>query len=577
MGTDGTPDSTRHRRANSWRARPSTLVRAVRTVLTALIDLPYSFVWRTRSYIIPATGDRFAPGDPSLPTIVPVTGVFERWDFVIPLLDRLNRAGYPIFVIDELGRNYGSIRSNAHAVRAAIERAGIDRAIILGHSKGAMTGKVVMLEQGDGTPRPVLGMVALAPPFGGTGLLTFAPRGTELGMFRPDSRESVGLDAHEEVDDRIVTIQPMWDELVWQSGAVRRGANVVIPVVGHGLLIGDPRTADSVEQAVRLLALQAAEPAAELSRPRGSSRRQPMLPKQLRPQSLVAWAVDYVWAGRAQVASVRTPEVPRQWAVRDGGRDVVLLPGVLEKWPFLWAIGDRLSADGHAVHVLPELGLNRSSFAMGAEVLAEYLVAHDLKDVVLVAHSKGGLIGKTALIRPDSGPRIAHMVAIASPFSGSMYARWLWQRSMRAFAPTSSELRRLGLKEEVNGLITAVRPVFDPHIPGDRDLPGAAANIELPLAGHFAILDDPLLVEVVSRLVHAVGKHPTDPATTQAVGDALASGNLEGVGLDVLAQSLVDHAMRLPAISVPPLSDDPRLGEPNPDETDPDARRSRRL
>ncbi|MFT2526131.1 esterase/lipase family protein, partial [Escherichia coli] len=78
---------------------------------------------------------------------------------------------------------------------------------------------------------------------------------------------------------------------------------------------------------------------------------------------------------------------------------------------------------GHPVHVVAGLGSNRRPIAESARQVADLLVGRDLSDVVLVAHSKGGLIGKHLLAFAPAGSRVRAMVAVATPFGGSRYSR----------------------------------------------------------------------------------------------------------------------------------------------------------
>ncbi|MCU1432115.1 MAG: alpha/beta hydrolase, partial [Actinotalea sp.] len=176
--------------------------------------------------------------------------------------------------------------------------------------------------------------------------------------------------------------------------------------------------------------------------------------------------------------------------------DVVLVPGVYESWQFLRPLAAVLHAEGHAVHVLPALGYNIGPIPAGAAVLGAYLRTQDLRDVVVVAHSKGGLIGKLAMREEDPDGRIAAMVAVNTPFAGSAYARWIPLAAVRAFVPTDATLLSLAADREVNSRITSVFSRWDPHIPAGSVLDGAV-NIELSTPGHFRVLDDPRLGEVV--------------------------------------------------------------------------------
>jgi len=207
---------------------------------------------------------------------------------------------------------------------------------------------------------------------------------------------------------------------------------------------------------------------------------------------------DYAYVAARQVAGVvgeRRP-VPRG----PGGRDpVVLLPGVYETWQLLAPVATALARAGHPVHAVPGLGYNRRPFAEAADRTAAFLGEADLHDVVLVAHSKGGLVGKRVMLS-SAGSRVAGMVAVATPFSGSSYARYLLGRTLRAFSPRDAALLALAAERGVDARITAVYPRFDPHVPETGRLEGGR-NVELPLAGHFLPLGDPSLVEVVVREV----------------------------------------------------------------------------
>ena len=212
---------------------------------------------------------------------------------------------------------------------------------------------------------------------------------------------------------------------------------------------------------------------------------------------LLARAADYAYAVERQVRHVLAPpSVPHG---RGDGAPVVLLPGIFETWDFLEAVAVRLADLGHPVHPVPGLRRNDRPVPEGADVAAAYLDDADLRGVVLVAHSKGGLIGKRVMSSPV-GTRVAGMVAVATPFSGSSLARYTLGRALRSFDPRDPVLRALAEQHAVNTRISAVYPRFDPHIPETGHLVGAR-NIELPLSGHFRPLRDPLLVDVVGQEV----------------------------------------------------------------------------
>lgn len=207
---------------------------------------------------------------------------------------------------------------------------------------------------------------------------------------------------------------------------------------------------------------------------------------------------DYAYVVHRQVAGLlhRGEADVYQHPERPVPPAVVLIPGVYESWQFLHGLASALHSHGHPVHVLPTLGYNRAPIPASAVLVGRYVAEADLRDVVVVAHSKGGLIGKLAMLREDPDGRIASMVAVNTPFAGSSYARWVPLPAVRAFVPTDATLVALAAELEVNSRITSVHSRWDPHIPAGSVLEGAT-NVEISTPGHFRPLADPELERIV--------------------------------------------------------------------------------
>jgi len=265
------------------------------------------------------------------------------------------------------------------------------------------------------------------------------------------------------------------------------------------------------------------------------------------------WAADYLYAARRQLAILSLPwaigrprPTPRAW---DHGSstlpELVLLPGVYEHWTFLRPLGDALSAAGYRVTVVHGLGLNRRGIPDTAERLGAILAATPPAAAgrVLVAHSKGGLIGKHLLVTsgaaaaaaaealaggdpgdaaagatapadsdttspaagldPDAASAaeaplgVRGLVAVCTPFAGSRRARFLLgDPSIRAFLPDDETIVMLGRETSVNGRIVSVFGRYDPHVPDGSALDGAT-NIEVAAVGHFRPLSAPVTYQAV--------------------------------------------------------------------------------
>jgi triacylglycerol lipase len=216
-----------------------------------------------------------------------------------------------------------------------------------------------------------------------------------------------------------------------------------------------------------------------------------------------SWALDYAYVGFWQLHGLLSRIEPETYLhPAPTEPPVVLLPGIYERWHFMRPVADLLHRRGHPVHVIHGLRWNTASLPASAAVVAAYLRKHNLRDVLLVAHSKGGLIGKYLMLHEDPEGRVARKIAIATPFRGSSYARLFLMRSIRALSPGDHTLRRLGEQLDVNRRITSVWGAFDPHIPGGSRLEGAT-NVRLRTSGHFRILGHPELLDAVERAAAA--------------------------------------------------------------------------
>lgn len=204
--------------------------------------------------------------------------------------------------------------------------------------------------------------------------------------------------------------------------------------------------------------------------------------------------------------------LPRR-APTDGvatGRQVVVLPGILENPRYLTPLVTRLRAEGNRVTVVDSLGFNLHRLDASVERTLSELTRARVRDAVIVAHSKGGLIGKALLLDPRSEGLLVGMVAVATPFAGSL----LWARAQRntavnasplgLFHPEHPDLARLHAACAVNPRIVSLAPRYDQVVPGGSHLEGAG-NETLPVAGHFRAVRDPACLTVIAARVASFG------------------------------------------------------------------------
>lgn len=206
--------------------------------------------------------------------------------------------------------------------------------------------------------------------------------------------------------------------------------------------------------------------------------------------NLAAWIRDYAYALRRQAAGVVHRYNPQ--AYRQSGTEkpaVVLIPGIYESWTFMLPVADALRQNGYDVHAVTDLRYNGGTIEEMAELVGRYLRREQVSRCVLVAHSKGGLVGKLLLAHHNEDGAIRGLVAVNTPFAGSPLARLLPLPALRLFLPNSPELAELSASRHVDRDIVSIYGRFDPHIPGGSCLEGAD-NVELGTRGHFLPLGD---------------------------------------------------------------------------------------
>lgn len=181
-----------------------------------------------------------------------------------------------------------------------------------------------------------------------------------------------------------------------------------------------------------------------------------------------------------------------------GKRPVILIPGVLEKWNFLKEIADELSAKGYPVYTVDELERNTKDIPCSAKLVSKFIDKKNLENVIIVAHSKGGLIGKYILAFYNSDEKIKKMISIATPFGGSNMVRFVPYKFL-GLSPTSDTVKLLQNQNDVNCKIVSIFGIFDNHVwPLESCRLEGAKNIQVEAFGHHKILADKKVIKIVA-------------------------------------------------------------------------------
>lgn len=95
---------------------------------------------------------------------------------------------------------------------------------------------------------------------------------------------------------------------------------------------------------------------------------------------------------------------------------MLLLPGIYGSWTFMLPVAELLRDHGYEVHPVVDLG--SGTIKEMAHVVDRYIRKEGITCCLLVAHNKGGLIGKHLLARHNDDGVIQGLVGANTPFAG---------------------------------------------------------------------------------------------------------------------------------------------------------------
>ncbi|HEV8601095.1 MAG TPA: alpha/beta fold hydrolase [Patescibacteria group bacterium] len=212
------------------------------------------------------------------------------------------------------------------------------------------------------------------------------------------------------------------------------------------------------------------------------------------------WVKDYLYMlyGHGHVFAVRRPPKHYLEPIKENKTPIVLLPGILTKWNFLNWIAEPLSLAGHPVYIVESLGWHTKEIDHSAELVRKLIDDKQLNNVVLLAHSKGGLVGKYVLAFHNADNKVNKLIAIATPFAGSRFAGYIPFNIFRELAPGSAKVKLLQERFEPNQRIVSIFGIYDNHVWPEASCKLAGAkNIQVPIYGHHKILFDDKVKDIV--------------------------------------------------------------------------------
>lgn len=181
-----------------------------------------------------------------------------------------------------------------------------------------------------------------------------------------------------------------------------------------------------------------------------------------------SWIEDIVALAKASYITTFHVHPPKHYLefTKPGKCPVLLLAGWGGTWAGLEHIANAVSPLGHPVYIVPKLGRQFLPIKKSADLVCEVLDKEKLKDVIILAHSKGGFIGKYLMIYSNINNRIKGMISIGTPYRGVKFK--VPFVGVDEFVVGSPMINDLQSHSEVNKNIVSIQTIQDTHLDSDE-------------------------------------------------------------------------------------------------------------
>lgn len=201
---------------------------------------------------------------------------------------------------------------------------------------------------------------------------------------------------------------------------------------------------------------------------------------------------------KSDLATRKIKSPPKEWQLGSKG-DVVIVHGWAGRWAYVWDLGNYVNKLGYKVHVLPKLGRNFKKVRIGTKILEEYLRKNDVRGVILLAHSKGGIICKSFMDTSKLASKVRKVITISTPYNGTLLG-YLLVGGLFEQAPTSSLTSQLRKDKRFNHLfVNLIAKRDNLVIPNKNLVLEGALNKTVDVEGHMLILQSSQLLDELRK------------------------------------------------------------------------------
>lgn len=189
--------------------------------------------------------------------------------------------------------------------------------------------------------------------------------------------------------------------------------------------------------------------------------------------------------------------IPDSW--NKGKKHLILIPGINESFYSLKFLADHFNSKGYMIHV-PLKGLLHDDIQELADEVIEYVTQHNIQTFEILAHSKGGLVGKHVLDVLANKKNPIRLWSLSTPYKG-LYAGYLPIWNLKQMRTGHEYIANAYKNKKNNQNIISIYPRFDELLyPANSHLE-EAQNYKINEYGHLAVCYSEETIELIDQFI----------------------------------------------------------------------------
>jgi len=212
-----------------------------------------------------------------------------------------------------------------------------------------------------------------------------------------------------------------------------------------------------------------------------------------------ALILEYLLIAYKQLEPIFKPQPSIKWQNCHKGT-IILIQGLHESWTFLESIGNHFNQKGYKILTIPQIKTNTIPTLEAVKICKRFIEKQNLINLIIIAHSKGGIVARYLLQDLTIANRIDKVISIATPYKGSRLVAIL--PNAHDLSPDSPTIKTIQIPLSGENKTYNFYPIFDNHIiPNDSLILPSIHNHKINIVGHTRILEANQTLESIRKIL----------------------------------------------------------------------------